>query len=77
MADKITKNMTFGELIQKYPETAEILFAHGMHCIGCHIATTETIEQGAKAHGMSDEDVTAMLKEMNDKIKKKGKGASK
>ena len=71
MADKITKDMTFGELIQKYPETAESLLKRGFHCIGCHMATTETIEQGAKAHGLSDEDVDEMLKEMNDIVKDK------
>ncbi|MFC1800756.1 DUF1858 domain-containing protein [Nanoarchaeota archaeon] len=71
MADKITKDMTFAELLQKYPETAEILMKRGFHCIGCHMAATETIEQGAKAHGISDDDVDSMIKEMNELVEKK------
>ena len=72
MAGKITKDMTFGELLQTYPETVEILFRHGFHCIGCHMAATETIEQGAIAHGMSEEEIAALIKEMNGLISKKG-----
>lgn len=48
MAD-ITKEMTFGELIQKHPNAAGILGAYGLHCIGCHVAVFETIEIG-RAH---------------------------
>jgi len=40
-------------------------------CIGCHIAATETVEQGARAHGMTDKDIEKMLKEMNEAVKKK------
>ena len=61
----IKKDMTLGELVQNYPEAAMILANKGLHCIGCGMAASETIEQGAKAHGMSDSDIEAMLGEMN------------
>ena len=51
MADKITKGMTIGEVVQKYPETAKVLLEKGMACVGCHVAVNETLEQGFKAHG--------------------------
>lgn len=66
MAD-ITKEMTFGELIQKHPNVAGVLGAYGLHCIGCHVAVFETIEQGAKAHGLDDNAVEQMLKDLNEK----------
>ena len=50
---KITKDMTFGEVLKKYPETVKTFFEYGMHCFGCHLAVEETIEQGALAHGVS------------------------
>ena len=67
MADTIKKDMTFGELIQNFPEAAPILSDYGLHCIGCHIAVIETIEQGGKAHGLSDEQIDKMIEELNTK----------
>jgi hybrid cluster-associated redox disulfide protein len=69
MADKITKGMTLGDIISKYPETMEIMMKYGLHCIGCHVAAWESLEQGAKAHGMSDKNIESMLKEMNEMVK--------
>lgn len=53
MKKKITKNMTFHEVLSKYPKTAQVFLKYGMHCIGCVLASGETIEQGAKAHGIN------------------------
>jgi len=50
--NKITKEMTFGEVLNKYPETVKTFFMYGMHCFGCHLSVEETIEQGALAHGV-------------------------
>jgi hybrid cluster-associated redox disulfide protein len=66
--EKITKDMTLGEVVQKYPETIPIMLEHGLHCIGCHVAAFETIEQGATSHGI---DVEKLLKDMNKIIQKK------
>lgn len=69
MPGKIKKDMGFSEVLQKYPETAPIMLNHGLHCIGCHAAAFESIEQGCMAHGMKEEDIKKMLKEMNEAIK--------
>lgn len=65
---KITKDMSFGEVLQKYPETAQVFMAHGMHCLGCMAAQFETIEQGAAAHGI---DIEKLVTDLNTGIKKK------
>lgn len=62
---KIRRDMTFGELIQKFPKAAPVLAGYGMHCIGCHISTMETIEQGARAHGMNETMLAKMMDELN------------
>jgi len=67
--DKITKDMPFAEVLQKHPEAASIMLKHGLHCVGCHAAALESIEQGCTAHGMKEEDIKKMLKEMNEAIK--------
>ncbi|MBN1941349.1 MAG: DUF1858 domain-containing protein [Candidatus Diapherotrites archaeon] len=71
LPDKVAKDTTFGELIQKYPDTVPILLEYGLHCIGCHVAVFETIEQGAKGHGLSEAQLTEMIEKINDSIKEK------
>jgi len=69
--EKITKDMQLGELVSKYPEAAQVMLKHGMHCIGCQMSAFETIEQGAKGHGMNDKQLDEMVKKMNNSLKKK------
>jgi len=73
VAKKITKKMKLDNVIAKHPEVIEILLKHGLYCVGCAFAVSETIEDGAKAHGASDKDIDVLIKELNDKIKKKNK----
>jgi hybrid cluster-associated redox disulfide protein len=65
MAEKISKGMTLGEVISNFPDAVPTMVNYGLHCVGCHVAAYETVEQGAKAHGMTDADIDKMLKEMN------------
>ena len=65
---KITKDMTLGEAVSKYPQTMEVLFGYGLHCIGCHVSAYETIEQGALAHGLDDKQVKKLVEDMNKRI---------
>lgn len=64
---KISKKMSFSELLGKYPETAEIFQEEGMHCFGCPMAMSETIEQGCLAHGINPD---KLIEKINRKIKK-------
>ena len=70
MAKKITKDMTFQEVLMRHPETAQVFLEKGMHCIGCMAATFESIEQGANAHGM---DVDELINDLNKAVEKKKK----
>lgn len=64
----ITKDMSFDEVMRKYPETAKVFLKHGLTCIGCPFALQETIEQGSLAHGIN---VNALVKELNRVVEKK------
>lgn len=61
----ISKDMSITEVVQKYPDTAEIFMQHGMHCLGCMAARFENIEQGALAHGI---DVDSLIEDLNKSI---------
>ena len=68
----INKKMTFGEVFEKNPDSIEILFSNGMHCIGCAFAMDETLEQGAIAHGINPDKLVKDINNIkNKKIKRK------
>lgn len=64
----ITKDMNLGEVVYKYPETAEVLTDYGLHCVGCFANAFDTIEAGAKIHGMSDDEIEEMIDRVNEVI---------
>lgn len=61
----ITKDMSITEIVEEYPDSAEILFAHGMHCLGCMAAQFENLEQAAAAHGI---DIDALVNDLNKNV---------
>ncbi len=65
MSNQINKDMTFAELLHIKPDAGMILGEYGLHCIGCHLSVSETIEQGMKAHGLSDPDIDSLIRELN------------
>ena len=65
ITELISKDMTIGDVVAKYPACIETLQAAGVHCVGCHVSYHETLEQGFKGHGMSDEDVDSVIQKMN------------
>lgn len=70
MMAKITKEMAIGEVVNKYPQTAEVFFNHGLHCIGCAASNFENIGQGCEAHGI---DADKLVNDLNKAIAKKKK----
>jgi hybrid cluster-associated redox disulfide protein len=54
MSEAITKDMIIEDVVKKFPKTIPVFMAHGLHCVGCHVANFETIEQGAAGHGITD-----------------------
>ena len=54
--------MKIGELLQEFPDKADILLAAGMHCLGCPASQAETLEEACAVHGI---DVEELVKELN------------
>ena len=71
---KITKDMKFTDLFEKFPDKTEALAAAfmeaGMHCLGCAAASFESIEMGCKAHGISDKNISNLMSKLNKIVKK-------
>lgn len=64
----ITKDMNLGEVVFKYPEAAEVLTDYGLSCVGCFASSFDSIEQGAKVHQLSDEELDEMLARINEVV---------
>ncbi len=73
MPEKISRKTALGEVAARFPAAVPVMLSKGMHCIGCHVAAFETVEQGAKAHGMSSEQIDLLLDEMNKAVRENKK----
>jgi len=62
MEDKVTKDMTVIEVIRMDPNSAEVFYKHGLHCIGCPSASGESLEDASAVHGI---DADKMLEDLN------------
>ncbi len=65
MKKKITGKESFSEILKKYPELEEFLFEKGMFCVGCPMGASESLKEGALAHGI---DPKELVKEINKKL---------
>lgn len=65
----IHRQMTIEEILGLFPNKAQKLAQEitnaGLHCVGCHAATWETLEAGMYGHGMSSEQVDRLADKLN------------
>jgi hybrid cluster-associated redox disulfide protein len=62
MAQQITKDMTFHEVMRMSPEVLKVLARFQLGCVGCMGAQHESLEKGAMDHGL---DIEELLQELN------------
>ena len=60
--NQFTKDTIIAEVLEKAPESAPLFFSIGMHCLGCAMASGETIEQACAVHGV---DADAFIEKLN------------
>ena len=58
---EITPQTNIQELVAALPIAADVLTQFGLGCSGCSVSKYETIEQGARAHGLRTEPILAAL----------------
>jgi hybrid cluster-associated redox disulfide protein len=59
-----TKDMSMMEALQADPRAKDVFASYGMGCIGCMGVSMESIEDGAKMHGISPDAVVAELNKL-------------
>lgn len=66
----VTKDMLIGDIASNFPASVEVMFKHGLHCVGCGMVAFETLEQGCKVHGMNDKNIDKLIDEINRVVEK-------
>ena len=64
----ITKEMTIAEALRVDRGTAPIFMQFGMLCLGCPSASGESIQDAARVHGISADE---LIKSLNDYLSNK------
>lgn len=66
---RIDRGMTIESILSLFPFKAQRLSQEitnaGLHCVGCHAATYETLEAGMKGHGMGDTEIDRLVGKLN------------
>ncbi len=65
----INPQMTIDQILSLFPHKAKRLSQEitnaGLHCIGCHAATWETLEAGMLGHGMNEAAIEKLVMRLN------------
>jgi len=64
---QITKDMIISDILEQAPETVPMFKSIGMHCLGCAMASGETLEQACEVHGVNAD---AFLETLNEVVGK-------
>ncbi len=65
---KIDKNMTVTEILQIDPMISNILAGHGMSCLFCGAAVSESLADACAVHGFDESYVDDIVDQINDFI---------
>lgn len=57
----VTKTSIIGDVLDAYPQTAEIFLAMGMHCLGCPASRGESIEEACMVHGANADELVEQI----------------
>ena len=53
---EVTRETLIAEIVEKCPEAMPAFQAIGMHCMGCALASAETVEQACAVHGVDPDE---------------------
>ncbi len=53
---EITRETMIGEIVENCPEAMPVFQEIGMHCLGCALASGETVEQACAVHGVDPDE---------------------
>ena len=57
----ITKDTIIADILKEAPHAVPLLQSVGMHCLGCAMASGETLSQACSAHGVDPDEILRQL----------------
>ena len=57
----ITKDTIIAEILKEAPEVAPLFISIGMHCLGCAMASDETVAEACDVHGVDADELVEAL----------------
>ncbi len=64
----IDVEMNVLDIIGLHPKAGDILAAYGLHCFQCAFNTMDSLESGARSHGLTDIDIENMVIDLQELI---------
>ena len=61
MTQKITKDTIIADILEIAPQSAPLFQSIGMHCLGCAMASGETLGEACAAHGVNADEFLEKL----------------
>lgn len=62
---KITENMLLSDILEMDPDPTEVFLRHGLNCLGCPGAQSESLKEAAEGHGI---DLAKLINDLNEFI---------
>ena len=59
---EITRDPVIGEIVENCAQAMPVFQEIGMHCLGCAMASGETVEQACAAHGVDPDEFLEYLR---------------
>lgn len=61
---QVTKDSIIEDVLKAHPNAIQVLMKYNLGCVACMGATQESIEQGARMHGVDPEPIVKELNEL-------------
>lgn len=58
----LSRESMISDILEDFPEAMPKFHELGMHCLGCALATAESLEQACAAHGVDPDEFLVELK---------------
>lgn len=62
-------DITIQDLVAKHPQLVDVLIEeYGFHCVTCFLSEFETLREGAKVHGIEENDFDELMERLDSVI---------
>jgi hybrid cluster-associated redox disulfide protein len=64
----VSESDIISEIIRLHPGVDRLLSDYGLVCVSCPLSHCETLGDGARLHGLTDQEIKKMLKDINSRL---------